>query len=308
MRRAKPISVRVKAPSRGLVTRLPGEVADLLPATGGLVQSSIFLPSSMRRASAVASNVRYEDGVVAAAPGYQTIELDATILSGLIAQWNLDEVDGNRADASGNGHTLILVQGLDTLTGQVLSVTFEIGIFNNAALFNSMAFQAVVEDSFVADAKLGSGFINPLSMHFSKPEDNISLDISLSGQSFYSPRMGATKDHYDLDVSLGSGTYAETIGNITNPEDKFTMNAALSSGSYVSVIVPDNAPEDKFLMDVSLNSGVYFDAAVPNNAPEDKFLMDVALHSGTHTQTVFNPGNDEDKFVLNTTLASGSYS
>ncbi len=106
MRRQKPISVRVRAPSRGLVSRLPGESADRMPGQG------ILTPGTQQRAASVASNVRYEDGVVCNAPGYETVKLTAAVLYGLVAHWALDEDEGLRLDDSGNSRDLTEVLGL----------------------------------------------------------------------------------------------------------------------------------------------------------------------------------------------------
>src|SRR5271157_5568491 len=102
MRRSKPISVRVRAPSRGLVTRWPTESADLL-ATQGVAYG---LPGISQRAAVIASNVRYEDGVVCNAPGYDRVELDIPLLDGLIAFWKLEEASGTRFDATLNHNDL----------------------------------------------------------------------------------------------------------------------------------------------------------------------------------------------------------
>lgn len=69
MRRQNAISVRVRMPSRGLVTRLPSESADR------------FRSTDTQHVSVVAQNVRYEDGVVAAAPGYEQVTLTPSISS-----------------------------------------------------------------------------------------------------------------------------------------------------------------------------------------------------------------------------------
>lgn len=102
MRRSKPISVRVRAPSRGLVTRWPSESADLLATQG--VQYGV--PGALNRSAVVASNVRYEDGVIANAPGYDRIELVFPLTVGLLAHWRMDEATGTRFDATTNGRDL----------------------------------------------------------------------------------------------------------------------------------------------------------------------------------------------------------
>ena len=129
MRRAKPISVRVRAPSRGLVSRLPGESADLMQAQGGIV------PGSQQRAASRASNVRFEDGVAAAAPGYQKVVVQTSLLDGILAHWTMDESAGTRADVSGNGRDLSEVTGYETQGGPATEVLSVPGKFAQAASF-----------------------------------------------------------------------------------------------------------------------------------------------------------------------------
>lgn len=84
MRRRNPVSVRVKAPSRGLVTRLPTELADTLK------------PGDAQRTFVAASNVRFEDGVVANAPGYSSMVLESggtqllSLLGDVVAHYKFD--------------------------------------------------------------------------------------------------------------------------------------------------------------------------------------------------------------------------
>lgn len=94
MRRVKPLSVKVMAPSRGVVTRWPAVSGDML-ATG---VDKFSLPGMKNRASAVGSNVRYEDGVVKRAPGYVLVQTPSNI----VARWPMDECGGTRFDVSGN--------------------------------------------------------------------------------------------------------------------------------------------------------------------------------------------------------------
>lgn len=133
MRREKPISVVVTAPTRGLVTRLPSLSADLLPTQSGEIQGSILSAASSKRAATVAQNVRYEDGVVCAAPGYQRIQLSSELLQNMSAYWPLQEASGTRYDLSHNGYNLLdspsSVGGVDVLSCP--------GIIGNGALFAS---------------------------------------------------------------------------------------------------------------------------------------------------------------------------
>lgn len=112
MRRAKPISVVVVAPTRGLVTRLPSLAADLLPTQSTEIQGTLLSASQIKRAAAVAQNTRYEDGVVCAAPGYQRIVLSSELLQGIVAYWPLQEASGTRFDATPDHYNLTDVPGI----------------------------------------------------------------------------------------------------------------------------------------------------------------------------------------------------
>ena len=107
MRRVNPVSLKVKAPSRGFVSRFPGETADLL-ATG---TDKFSLPGMANRTSTVSSNVRYDDGVARNAPGYDRVALVVSILEDLVAHWRLDEVTDTRFDSTLNHHDLTEVPG-----------------------------------------------------------------------------------------------------------------------------------------------------------------------------------------------------
>lgn len=158
MRRSKAISVRVRAPSRGLISRLPGEAADLLAAQGGLVQGT------MQRAAARASNVRYEDGVVCNAPGHERITITSDLLDGLIAAWPLNEVGGDRYDQSGNNHTLTEITGIDETGVDLSYVLSETGKFKLAALFPALDNIGVVQDRLGLSAAPRSGtYATPVS-------------------------------------------------------------------------------------------------------------------------------------------------
>ncbi len=91
MRRKNAISVRVRNPSRGLVTRLPSELADEMRQ------------GDINRTFYVANNVRFEDGVVAAAPGYKRVVLATPLLEDLSSHWRLNEIAGEiRIDSHGD--------------------------------------------------------------------------------------------------------------------------------------------------------------------------------------------------------------
>lgn len=92
MRPRKVLSVRVKNPSRGLVTRLPSDESDLMR------------PGDTNRTYVDAKNVRFEDGVVCAAQGTKSVQLVSAILEDLSSHWRMDEVNGTRNDSHGTNH------------------------------------------------------------------------------------------------------------------------------------------------------------------------------------------------------------
>lgn len=181
MRRAKPISVSVKAPSRGLVTRLPSESADLLPTNSGILQATLLSSAAYQRASAAAQNVRYEDGVVCAAPGYQTIILSSALLQSIIAYWPLTEVGGTRFDATPNHRNLTDVPGSNGL--DVLSDT---GILDNLAALFPILYQGYFQDNLSLDISLASGAYAQVIILPTDFKDSLSLDISLSSGDYSS--------------------------------------------------------------------------------------------------------------------------
>src|SRR5437899_3239794 len=89
MIRRNAVSVKVKAPSRGLVTRWPSETADACNS------------SPDNRVWTVAQNVRFEDGVIAAAPGYVRAKLNTPALADMVAHWKMEEASGTRYDSFG---------------------------------------------------------------------------------------------------------------------------------------------------------------------------------------------------------------
>lgn len=89
MRRGKPLSVRVRGPFRGLVTRLPEEAADL------------YKPNDYRRTFTFAKNVRFEDGVFRNCNGYAKVRINNSLLVDAISHWRMDEASGVRKDTQG---------------------------------------------------------------------------------------------------------------------------------------------------------------------------------------------------------------
>lgn len=82
-------SVKVKGPSRGLVTRLPAELADQMKE------------GDKNRTATRAENVRFEDGTAGNARGHKRVSQTSALLTGLVAHWRLDEGTGSRVDVVG---------------------------------------------------------------------------------------------------------------------------------------------------------------------------------------------------------------
>jgi hypothetical protein len=125
----------VQAPSRGLVTRWPTNTADKRAQ------------QDLQRVCVLAENVRFADGVMAAAPGYEQVLLNTSILANCLAHWRLDEASGQRYDAHINGHTL----AEDESGGSIYGATGKIG---NAAHFEELDTQALVLES--GDSSVGN--------------------------------------------------------------------------------------------------------------------------------------------------------
>jgi len=267
--------------------------------------------AAMRRASAVASNVRYEDGVVCNAPGYETVQLQAAILDGLVARWALDETTGSRLDTSGNEHTLTEVTGLRE--GGITGVDSEIGKFGVAALFPAIPFSLTHDDRLTLDSGLGNrSFQSPLPIRHS---DHLLHDVALSDRSFQNPRTEHLKDRFVVGVSLDTSDYrlATEIPNALF--DKVVLGAALDSGEYFLVVVPLTAPGDEAAVDSSLDSGTYTQVVVPGSpvgtsqtvTAADCAALNAALDSGSYAEVVGGVLSVTDRILLTGALTSGSY-
>ena len=283
MRRAKPISVAVKAPTRGLVTRLPSLSADLMPTRSGMIQGTIFSAASIKRAAAVAQNVRYEDGVVCAAPGYIRISLSSELLQDIVAYWPLNEASGTRYDATPNYNNLTDVPG----PAGIPDIFSDAGILGAAALFPGVPPGSPTEaesDSFSLDAAMSFGFINPRVARL--PNDLWTLDAALNSGAYFSTLQiaDAPDDSASMDAAIGSGAYVETVVAADSPSDSASLDAALGSGAYVLVIIVQDAPEDSASLDCALSGGTYIETIIgPYSAPADSASLDAALHGGAYS-------------------------
>lgn len=275
-----------------------------MPTQSTEIQATLLSSAAFKRASAVAQNVRYEDGVVCTAPGYQRISLSSELLKGIVAYWPLQEPSGTRFDATPSYNNLTDVPpNFATAMPDVLSTT---GIIGAAALFPPMPPWGQSKDSLSLDSRLTGIFMSPLIL---RVHDLFSSDTTLSS-GFINPLIeGCPNDLWTLDTALESGTYSTSIVVEDAPEDSASFDTTLSSGTYAETVVgPEDAPEDSLSFDTSLASGTYLIVVVTEDAPEDSASFDTTLSSGTYAETIVGPEDaPEDSISLDTALASGSY-
>jgi len=234
VRRQKSLNVRVRAPSRGLVSRLPGESADKMPAQGGIA------PGVEDRAASRASNVRYEDGVVCNAPGYEKVALQASALTGLVAQWSLDERSGDRADRSGNARTLSEVTGMVDAAGTEGGVGAEGGKFNLAARFAAVERVGEVTDSLTADIKLGSG---ALSLSAPTVQDSLTADVTLAEGALVSALCPVVTEYPTISWSGRNGPLMSGGFDLSRRELWLLNQAAEESVQRVSTVTNEYVTE-----------------------------------------------------------------
>lgn len=290
MHREDALSVRVHAPSRGLIARWPASLLNYL-ATGG---AKFLGPGPIARAAAAASNVRYEDGEIKAAPGYQLIKLDVSLLDDILAHWPLDELTGSRFDTSGHAHTL-LENG---------PVTWEKGILKNAALFIALqASPPTSTDHVSVDTTLDSIVT---SLRKVRVHDWVTFDLTLAS-GFKNPYNKRVHDFGTVNQTLFSGAHTLVIGPIPNVTDHVSVDQTTASGNYFLVIVVQPAPTDHVSVDQTTDSGIYFLVIVVTTV-SDHVSADLTTDSGVYTKTIVGPETVTDHVSLTTTLDSGSYS
>ena len=126
-----------------------------MPTQSAAIQGTLLSAATMQRAAAVAQNVRYEDGVMCAAPGYLRVVLSSELLQSIVAFWHLNEASGTRYDATPNYLDLTDVPA--TLPGMP-DVLSSPGILGAAALFPGVPFpEDQEEDLFSLDTALAGG-------------------------------------------------------------------------------------------------------------------------------------------------------
>lgn len=224
MRRQKSISVKVKAPSRGLVTSWPGEIADGL-ATG---TDKFSAPGLRNRVSSVGSNVRYEEGVVRNAPGYDRVSVSVSILDGFLAHWRLDEVDGVRADSSLNHFDLTYDPG-DS------SISTVSGKFGPGALFHAIPLTTIEAPTSLSLSNVEDGSITLTWVDNSDNETGFRIERKLEAGAWeFVTNVAAELETYEdsglLDFSLY--TYRVRAFNATLASD-WSNEASATTGEYL---------------------------------------------------------------------------
>jgi hypothetical protein len=117
MIRRNAVSIKVKAPSKGLVTRWPSETADKFVSTQPDIVT-LYSGLLAKRIWAVAQNMRFEDGVACAAPGYVRSVLVTGSLTACVAHYRLDEAPGAvRVDSFGHNDLTEVAGSQQYVTG-----------------------------------------------------------------------------------------------------------------------------------------------------------------------------------------------
>jgi hypothetical protein len=271
---------------------------------GGLVGGNLLTAASYQRAASRASNVRYEDGVACNAPGYESALIESSLLQGIIACWELNELSGSRYDISGNNHTL-----LETLDVRGNGVLVDSGKFDKSALFSGLPYQ-------IADGMTSSVVLDDtdsfLSTRLEWAHDGFNLNVSMA-QSFQNPQIQWVYDSMITQVAFDSGSYSATAvagGSIT---DKFTFSVGIDSGTYTQTVVYGSlALTDKYTFLVGIDSGTYALTVVTDTEVGTDSLVLTASISGTpgdslYTQTVLGSVTAGDSLTLTAGLDSGSY-
>lgn len=243
MIRKNAVAVKIKAPSKGLVTRWPSETADrfyAVPPDLATLQTGMAL----QRSWAVAQNVRFEDGVIAAAPGYircKLVETGSTLLAAVVSHWRMDEASSTRFDAHGSDN-LSCMQNFPGQTTTGLEVQATAGILGNAALFDVGPYVAT-------STSISNGWFYALV----SPTDLLSTLtgtwtltawINVSATSTISQCLGTFGNLF----LLQSGTSLFFV-NLSGP-----TVSGLVAGSWAFVVLSYNASTN--VASISINNGV----------------------------------------------------
>lgn len=282
MRRKNPLQLKVKAPSRGLVTRLPSDIADdfhpTTPTAAGDAQ----------RVCAVAQNVRFEDGVICNAPGYEKVALSTALLAGMVSHWRLDELTGNRADA-------FATNALTPTSHIGMGVAGKIG---NAAVvgymggFPTMLSGALAHPAAVTDYTV-CGWVNFSSV--SNTAEVLSLDTGF-GNILAARRVGT---HL---TAVYNGEGPVTSGVTLSVNTWYFFAVAVDSGSSqvhlrVTTTVNDLNPSNPMipLTAASVTFGIDSPGSVNGGTTKlDSVSLFARTLTPTELTTIYNSGNALD--------------
>lgn len=205
MHRQSPISVRVKSPSRGLVTALPEELADT------------WSRGDKERAFVVTENIRCRQGRVACAPGYSGVDIITPLLVDCLTYWPLNEKLGIRRDLRGTLTDLPEVDG---------EVSYSTGRFWLAASFLGDG-RFLEGPSTLFDGFVNHGFTVLNWLKFSKPDVILTLD----GINYHVTSTGPTR----LTDELGNPLTDELGNELFTDDPPFivTETAVTSGVAYV---------------------------------------------------------------------------
>lgn len=178
--------------------------------------------------------------------------LSGSLLTGLVAYWNLDESSGTRTDRTGRGNDL------GEVNGPVSSTT---GLCDNA-----VDFEAANDERLSA-----SGALNDLS--FSSQDMTISMWVYPKDSSdddfvskwdhsgrleFLVARVGSAPLFRAGKVSGGFGTLS-SINTLTNNAWNFIVVTHTTSTKEISIRVNGNSPETKVLASTGIKAGTGVD-------------------------------------------------
>lgn len=278
-------AISVKAPSRGLVTRWPSETADRFTAAQTDL-ASLYTGMVLKRACAVAQNVRFEDGVMCAAPGYQKIQYSTTLLANCIAHWRMDEASGTRVDLFGTYPALEVSPAFATpgKLGYAVVLDQSFGGELQTSIPLPLTAGHFTISGWVNFSDLGSGHTV-----FSYPSGNVSLNTSGNQLAFTLldfVGIGSTAVTVTSAVAMSTGTWYFFVVYYDGANIGIRVNATTNTAAFAPVITETSGQ-------------LVFGSA--DNGPFDLDSVTCwtrALSSGEQA-TVYNSGNGLDFPFLN---------
>jgi hypothetical protein len=230
MRRKNALSVRVRNPSRGLVTRLPSDEADQMR------------PGDTDRAFIDANNVRFEDGVTRAAPGYSKVIIGSDLITGIFAYWKMDEAQSSLRRDSVDGKDMT---PYDNSTHPITQVP---GVNGDAAKIPFFAGIPTVSMGLIGDPDLNNlssaDYTVTMSLKFENAfpasstffnSNAFQLQIRTGGTL----RISGSSSHIDSGSSLVLGTWYHIVVAYTQSTGStdFYVNGSLAGTAVLGTFV-----------------------------------------------------------------------